>query len=409
MITISFYVIIDKNRNTMDTFIMQFIGVPVSGNMLGAIFAFFVVIFGVVVAHVITYMLVHAVRLIYTRNQLDFSLLQSSEELPQLRSPVQFVILIWSLSASLTFFELSEPVLNFCLKTAKVLTYIGFVWLGLRLTSYFQVFFVEKSKKTALKFDDLLAPLLGKVIKVLLIIVGLISVAEILNLPLASLLAGLGIGGIAIAMAAKDTIANIFGSLTVVADRPFSIGDWVKIKDVEGTVEHLGFRSTRVRTFYNSLVSVPNSILLTASVDNMGERRYRRFNTMLSITYDTPVEKIEAFCAGIRELIDLHTDTRKDYYLVHLNEFSASSLDILLYVFFQTPTWEAELAARECLMLDCIRLAQKLSIEFAFPTQTLHLNQETVSNSKMASFDSVQKQIANGQKLASNIVKSYRS
>ena len=246
-------------------------------------------------------MLVHAVRLIYTRNQLDFSLLQSSEELPQLRSPVQFIILIWSLSASLTFFELSEPVLNLCLKTAKVLTYIGFVWLGLRLTSYFQVFFVEKSKKTALKFDDLLAPLLGKVIKVLLIIVGLISVAEILNLPLASLLAGLGIGGIAIAMAAKDTIANIFGSLTVVADRPFSIGDWVKIKDVEGTVEHLGFRSTRVRTFYNSLVSVPNSILLTASVDNMGERRYRRFNTMLSITYDTPVEKIEAFCAGIRE------------------------------------------------------------------------------------------------------------
>ena len=129
---------------------------------------------------------------------------------------------------------------------------------------------------------------------------------------------------------------------------------------------------------------------------------------MLSVTYDTSVESLEAFTAGIRELIALHTNTRKDNYIVRLNEFSASSLDILLYVFFETPTWEAELLVREQLMLDIIRLAQKLNVEFAFPTQTLHLNQDSTTLSKMASFDAVQKNISKGQKVANTIVQTYR-
>ena len=392
----------------MDTLIAQLTGVTLTGTMLGGVFSVLVIVVGIIVAHVITYMLIHALRLIYKKNQLDLLSLLLSKQLPQLQLPIQVLVLIWSVSVSLTFFNFSDSFFGLCLIIAKVLTYVAIIWLGLRLTNYVEMFLVERSKKTSLKFDDLLAPLLGKVIKILLVVVGLISIAEILNLPLASLLTGLGIGGIAIAMAAKDTIANIFGSLTVVTDRPFSIGDWVKINDIEGTVEHLGFRSTRVRTFYNSLVSVPNSVLLTASVDNMGERQYRRFNTMISVTYDTPIEKIEAFCAGIRELIELHSDTRKDYYVVRLNQFSASSLDILLYVFFETATWEDELGARERLMLDIIRLAQKLTVEFAFPSQTVYLNQDAVSSSNIASFDVVQKHIAKGQKVASNIVKTYR-
>tara|TARA_B100000131_G_C18116601_1_gene611497 strand:- start:901 stop:2082 length:1182 start_codon:yes stop_codon:yes gene_type:complete len=392
----------------MNTLITDFTGVTLSGTMLAVVFSVFVIFFGVIVAQIISYMMMHGIRLVYKKNQLDLFFLLSNKRLPHLRFPIQGLVFIWSVSVSFTFFDFSESVLSFCLTLAQVLTYVAFIWVGLRLTSYVEVFLVEKSKKTALTFDDLLAPLMSKTIKVVLLVVGLISIAEILNLPLASLLTGLGIGGIAIAMAAKDTIANIFGSLTVVTDRPFSIGDWVKINDVEGTVEHLGFRSTRIRTFYNSLVSVPNSVLLTASVDNLGERHYRRFKTMLSVTYDTSVESLEAFTAGIRELIALHTNTRKDNYIVRLNEFSASSLDILLYVFFETPTWEAELLVREQLMLDIIRLAQKLNVEFAFPTQTLHLNQDSTTLSKMASFDAVQKNISKGQKVANTIVQTYR-
>ncbi len=393
----------------MESLIEYYFNMLLSVNVTGFIFAGLVLVSGSVIAHIIAYMMTHALRLMFKKNQLDLGAFLISNQLPKLHFPIQILLFIWSLLLSLTFFNVFDVWFDAGLRFAKVSTYIMLVWLGLRLAQYIEVFLIGKADQSTLKFDDLLAPLISKTIKGIVVLIGLISIAEILNLPLASLLTGLGIGGIAIAMAAKDTIANIFGSLTVVTDRPFSIGDWVKVNNVEGTVEELGFRSTRIRTFYNSLVSVPNSVLLTASVDNMGERTYRRFNTKIAITYGTPVEKIEAFCAGIRELIQLHKDTRKDYYIVRLNEFAASSLDILLYVFFQTPSWEAELDAREQLMLDIIRLAQNLGVDFAFPTQTLYLNQDEESSKNMASYDAVQKQISNGQKKASHIAKTFRT
>jgi MscS family membrane protein len=122
------------------------------------------------------------------------------------------------------------------------------------------------------------------------------------------------------------------------------------------------------------LVTIPNSKLTTTPVDNYGEREYRRAKTHLSVTYDTPPDKIEAFCEGIRELVRLHPDTRKDYYHVYLNQFSASSLDILLYIFFKVPDWGAELRARNDFFLGILRLAEELGVEFAFPTQTVHLH-----------------------------------
>jgi MscS family membrane protein len=153
---------------------------------------------------------------------------------------------------------------------------------------------------------------------------------------------------------------------------------------------------------------VPNSILLTASVDNLGERRYRRFKTMIAITYDTPAEKIESFTTGVRTLIQLHPETRKDYYMVHLNSFASSSLDILLYVFFSSASWDAELASRERLMLDIIRLAQKLGVEFAFPTQTIHLQKEQDLEASLAASDSVNKHVDLGKKTAQKIADMYR-
>jgi small-conductance mechanosensitive channel len=123
---------------------------------------------------------------------------------------------------------------------------------------------------------------------------------------LCCLLAGLGIGGIAFALAAKDTVENLFGSVTVLVDRPFQVGDWVVIGDQEGTVEEIGFRSMRLRTFYNSRITIPNSLLVKSAVDNLGARRYRRVKCMIGVQYDTPPDRIEAFCEGIRELIRRH-------------------------------------------------------------------------------------------------------
>jgi len=247
------------------------------------------------------------------------------------------------------------------------------VWGAYRLVDIVAAYLATLATKTESTLDDMLVPMVRRALKVAIVAFGVVFIAGNLDINISSLLAGLGIGGIAFALAAKDTVENLFGSMTVVLDRPFKIGDWVVIGDLEGTVEEVGLRSTRIRTFHNSLITVPNSRLVQASVDNLGERRYRRVKCMISIHYNTPAEKIEAFCEGIRELIRRHPYTRKDYYNVYFNQFAESALNILLYAFHEVPDWTTELRERHRLFVDIVRLAQRLGVEFAYPTQTLHI------------------------------------
>jgi len=262
--------------------------------------------------------------------------------------------------------EVLRVAVRFFLMLASVLA-------GFRVIDLIAAFATAKAEETRTKFDDLLIPLGRKTLKIFLAVMGGIYIAQSFNIEILPLLTGLGIGGLAFAFAAKDTIENFFGSVAVILDRPFEVGDWVVVGETEGTVEELGLRSTRIRTFYNSLVTIPNATLVRATVDNYGRRSYRRFKTMVSVTYDTPPEKIEAFCEGIRELVRVHPYTRKDYFHVWLNAFSPASLDVLVYTFHDCPDWGTELRERQRLMLDIIRLARRLEIEFAFPTQTIHV------------------------------------
>ncbi|MEO0717053.1 MAG: mechanosensitive ion channel domain-containing protein, partial [Planctomycetota bacterium] len=192
-----------------------------------------------------------------------------------------------------------------------------------------------------------------------------------------TLIGGLGIGGIAIALASQETLSNFIGSLTLLFDRPFGVGDWIKVDAIEGEVESLGFRSTRIRTGPNSQVTLPNSKLVATSVDNLGRRKYRRYLNKLGLEYGTPPERIEAFCEGIRELIRRHPHTRKDFYAAYFNDFGPSSLDVIVVVFFEAPDWVTELRERHRLLADILRLAEEVGVSFAFPTQTVHLHRET--------------------------------
>ena len=280
---------------------------------------------------------------------------------------------IWALLLPLLDLpENAGPILTVAI---RFLLFAGGVWTALQLSDLVSAYLMKYAQSTETKLDDLLVPLVRKTIKVIVIVFGVLFVADNTDIiDIRSLLAGLGLGGLAFALAAKDTLSNFFGSITVLFDRPFRIGDWVVIGDIEGTVEEVGFRSSRIRTFYNSLVTIPNSHLVNTAVDNLGARRYRRIKTMLSITYDTPPEKIEAFCEGVRELIRRHPHTRKDYFHVYFNQYANSSLDILLYCFLITPDWSMELAERHHLLVDILRLAHRLGVSFAFPTRTLHLD-----------------------------------
>ncbi len=288
--------------------------------------------------------------------------------------PVGGLVMAAVFFAGFPLLEFSVRVNQIVLFATRVLAAFSIVWLGYRLVDVLAEFLAGKATRTDTKLDDQLVPLVRKTLKLLMVVIGGLFILQNLDVDIGSLLAGVGLGGLAFALAAKDTVANFFGSVMIFTDRPFQIGDWVRIgSDIEGTVEEVGFRSTRIRTFYNSLVTVPNARLVDSMVDNLGARRYRRYKTTLSLTYDTPPEKVQAFCEGVRAIIQAMPGMRKDFYLVEFLDFGAHSLDVLLYCFMDVPDWATELRTRTYLNLEILRLAQALGVEFAFPTQTLHV------------------------------------
>ncbi|KAA3657787.1 MAG: mechanosensitive ion channel family protein [Calditrichaeota bacterium] len=255
-----------------------------------------------------------------------------------------------------------------------VMLYSSIIWMIYRMIDVLENYLTRITSTTESKLDDQLVPLIRKTLKVFVVIMGTIFILQNLEVDVASLLAGLGIGGLAVALAARDTLANFFGSVTIFIDKPFQVGDWVVTGGIEGTVEEVGFRSTRIRTFHNSLVSVPNAKIADSAVDNMGLREYRRLKALLGLTYSTTSEQMQAFVEGIRAIVQANPHTRKDYYEIHFNSFGDYSLNVLLYVFFKVPSWSDELRERHNLLLEILRLAEEIGVEFAFPTQTLHMD-----------------------------------
>lgn len=295
---------------------------------------------------------------------------------------VFLVFFIWWFGFSLL--GLPNVIRMFFVQFTRIIATIFAIISLFKVIDVLNNYLMGKALKTANKFDDLLVPLISKALKTFVVAIGFIVIADLLAFDVNKILAGLGIGGLAFALAAQDTISNLFGSITILVDRPFQIGDWITIGAVDGTVESVGVRSTRVRTFHNSLVTVPNSQLINASIDNWGAREFRRITCDIGIAYDTPPAKIDAFCEGIRELIRLHPYTRKDFYIVNLNNFANNCLQIMLYCFVKAPDWGTELREKHRLFNDIIKLAGKIGVEFACSPQTVYLR-----NDKKMSHDNV--------------------
>ncbi len=288
--------------------------------------------------------------------------------------PVSF--LLFTLVLRLSYADLQLPVgmnaaINFAL---EVMIAGSLLWLAFKLVDFICDHLRQITAKTDTKLDDQLIPLLRKALKMFAFTMGALLLVQSFGYSITSLLAGLGIGGVAVALAAQDTIANFFGSVMIFADKPFQIGDWIITGKVEGTVEEVGFRSTRIRTFYNSVVTVPNSKLASSDVDNLGLRRYRRIKEMLSLTYSTTAQQMQAFVEGIRAIIQANRFMRKDFYEIHFNGYGNSSLNVLVYCFLEVNSWSDELREKHNFFLEILRLAEELGVEFAFPTQTVHVD-----------------------------------
>lgn len=273
------------------------------------------------------------------------------------------------------------PVLDFDPDIENVAESIGsligaaaLVLLGFRGIDIFSEVLAQRAAQTETKMDDQLVPVIRTSLRVAVTAIGVLFVLSNLDVNIASLIAGVGLLGLAVALAAQDTVKNFLGGVAIFADKPFQIGDWIVINDVEGTVEEVGLRSTRVRTFYNSVVTVPNYTFTDNDVDNMGARSWRRYSTTLGLSYATTPEQMQAFVEGVRAIIRANPGMRKDYYIVEFKEFGPSSLDVMLYSFIAARDWNEEMRVRHVLNLDIIRLAQRLQVEFAYPTQTLHID-----------------------------------
>lgn len=280
-------------------------------------------------------------------------------------------IFVWYQGTKLI--DLPTTVMVVVLPVLKFLTILAAVWTAFRTIDLLSNYLRKKARRTASRYDDAIVPLFQSGAKLLAIAAGIMLFVDVFDKDWTTVLGGFGVIGIAVAIAAKDMLGNFFGSITVLADRPFEIGDWVVIDNsVEGTVEHVGIRSSRLRTFHNSQFIVPNSLLTTAIVDNMGRRNFRRFKTILQVRYDTPADLMDSFCEGVRQLIRQNPYAKDDAH-VYVNGLGEHSIDILLYMFFECSDWTTELRERHCLITDILRLAEKMNIGFAFPTRTLEV------------------------------------
>jgi MscS family membrane protein len=247
------------------------------------------------------------------------------------------------------------------------------MWFGFRLTTNSTNIWAGRAAGTEGTFDDQLVPIVRALLKLTIFVIGGLLIVQNLGGEVGSLLAGLGIGGAALALASKDTLANLFGSLVIFVDRPFQVGDWVEIGEQEGTVEQVGLRVTRIRTFANSLITVPNSALTTTAINNWSRMQKRRIKLTIGVTYDAEPEQLLAAVAAIRAVLKGDPRISQDFMLVNFTDFGPSSLDIFVYAFTLTTRWDEYMQVREELLLEFMRRLRGLGLSFAFPSQSVYL------------------------------------
>jgi MscS family membrane protein len=247
-------------------------------------------------------------------------------------------------------------------------------WLMLKLVDVLTGVLHRWAERTDSALDDQLVPLVAKASKVTVGILAALLVLQNMGYSISGVIAGLGVGGLAVALAAQKTLSDLFGSIMLLVDRPFTIGDWVKSPDgsLEGVVEEVGFRSTRIRTFEKTLVHVPNSRLADFIIDNMDRRPIRRVWITVGLTYDTTSGQMSEAVAAIRKVLTEHAEVDQEFFLVRFTDFGPSSLDIMVYYFTKSIVWDEYLATREDVNLKIMVALEQMGLSIAFPTHTVH-------------------------------------
>lgn len=248
-------------------------------------------------------------------------------------------------------------------------------WVAMRLLDFFGIIFSKRAAKTHSKLDDQLVPFFVDFSKVIVVIIGFfIILGTVFDVNVAGLVAGLGVGGLAIAFAAKESLENLLASFTIFLDHPFVVGDLVQVGDITGTVEKIGFRSTRIRTIEKSYVTLPNKHMIDKPLDNLTLRTFRRVTFEIMLTYSTTPEQMRLICQDIQAYIDQHPRTNEDGQ-VRFYRLGPHSKDIRIFYFINTIEWEEYMKIREEINFEIEAIIARHGATFAYPPAVYYLPQ----------------------------------
>lgn len=252
---------------------------------------------------------------------------------------------------------------------------LSFTQILLRVVDFFGVIMLHRASLTDSKTDDQLVPFLREAIKVVIVILSLFFImGAIFHLNVASLIAGLGIGGLAVALAAKESIENLIGSFTIFLDKPFIVGDHIKVGNIEGIVEKIGFRSSRVRTLEKSLVTVPNKNMVSNDLDNLTKRTHRRVRNTIGLAFGSGKEQVKNIVTDLASFFEYHEHIFTQESSARFSDIGNSSINIVIdyYIIGNEP--ELYFTVREEVNYKIIELVHKHGCSFAYPTQTIFVN-----------------------------------
>lgn len=246
------------------------------------------------------------------------------------------------------------------------------IWFLLNLIkTVFTPLALEQAKKNGIHFGEMLVPILMSILRAILMVIGVLFVAQNMGYSISSLLAGLGLGGAAIALASKDTLSNIFGSFVILFDQPFDIGDWVTIDGISGTVEDISMRSTKIHTFDDTIVVIPNQLLTTTKIDRRGKVK-TKMDCNFGVLYSTSVAQLRTIVKNIEKFIETHGDQYEaNKHYVYFNEFGSSSLNVTVVAYTKKTKYKDHVKLKQELMLAIMDIVHEAGTDFAFPTQTL--------------------------------------
>lgn len=255
---------------------------------------------------------------------------------------------------------------------AALIVLVGAVAALYRVSGAVGSAFYRRAAQTSGYLDEIVTSLATGLVKIAIIVGGIIMAADIVGLPYEGVIAGLGVGGFALAIAARDTVSNFFGAAVLLAERPFKRGDYVELDGQHAIVEDVGLRTSQLRLFNDALMVIPNGKVADGTVINYGRRRKRQLLLTVSLTFDTPRERMDAFVAGLRDLLAGFPRADSEYY-VGLARFGEWSIDIDLWCYVWVRSYGEQVEAQHRLVGDIVELAGRVGVDFAYPTRTVHM------------------------------------